>query len=150
MDSRADTLFHIRDVHRNINVIIRELSRRADHHDDSKLEEPEIEHFDEATPRLSSLVYGSEEYFENLANMDISPGLEHHYCNNRHHPQHFKNGINDMNLVDLLEMYCDWYASTKRNKGGNIRKSIEVNAKRFGINKQLVKIFENTIEVFDK
>jgi hypothetical protein len=149
-EARAETLIHIREVQRNINKIMRELSRRADHHDDSKLETPEVEYFDDATERLKNLEYGTPEYFENLKNTDLAPALEHHYCNNRHHPQHFKDGIADMNLIDIIEMYCDWYASTKRNKNGNIRKSIEANGKRFGISKQLIRIFENTIEVFDK
>jgi hypothetical protein len=54
-----------------------------------------------------------------------------------------------MNLVDLVEMLCDWKASSTRHNDGNIRKSIEINAERFGINQQLVKILENTAELFD-
>lgn len=148
MDSRPETLLHIRKVQRNINKIIRELTRRADHHDDSKLESPEIEYFDEATERLKDIEYGSKEYIENLK--DIQPALDHHYSKCRHHPQHFKNGINDMNLIDIMELFADWLASTERNANGNIRKSIEFNQKRFQISKQLTKIFENTIELFDK
>lgn len=148
MDSRPETLIHIRQVQRNINKIIRELTRRADNHDSSKLESPQIEYFDEATERLKHIEYGSKEYIENLKS--IQPALDDHYSKSRHHPQHFKLGINDMNLIDIVEMFADWLASTERNANGNIRKSIEFNGKRFGISKQLVKIFENTIEVFDK
>ena len=49
-----------------------------------------------------------------------------------------------MNLLDLIEMFCDWSASSQRHHDGNIRKSIEVNADRFGMSPQLTRIFENT------
>lgn len=57
--------------------------------------------------------------------------------------------INDMNLVDLIEMFCDWKAATMRHHDGNLLKSIKINAERFGINPQLVKILENTADLFD-
>lgn len=55
--------------------------------------------------------------------------------------------VNDMNLVDLLEMICDWKAASERHNNGNIRKSIEINADRFGMSPQLTKIFENTADL---
>jgi hypothetical protein len=57
--------------------------------------------------------------------------------------------VNDMNLVDLIEMFCDWKASSTRHNDGNIRKSIEINGNRFNLSPQLIKIFENTAELFD-
>lgn len=148
MNARFETAMHIREVQRNIHTIVKELLDRASNHDNSKLESPEVEIFDKFTKHLSGLTYGTPEYTENLK--QIKPALDHHYSVSRHHPQHFKDGINDMNLVDIIELFCDWYASTKRTSSGNIRKSIEYNAERFAINPQLVKIFENTIEVLDK
>lgn len=53
--------------------------------------------------------------------------------------------IGEMTLMDLMEMLCDWKAATQRNKNGNIRKSIEINADRYKINAQLRKILENTV-----
>ena len=50
-----------------------------------------------------------------------------------------------MTLVDLVEMFCDWKAATQRMHDGNIRKSLEVNRKRFNISDQLTRIFENTV-----
>jgi len=46
----------------------------------------------------------------------MKPAIEHHYKNNRHHPEHFNNGIDEMNLVDLIELLCDWKAASERNK----------------------------------
>jgi hypothetical protein len=50
-----------------------------------------------------------------------------------------------MNLMDIVEMFCDWKASVKRTKDGDINKSIEINSERFKMSPQLVNIFKNTI-----
>lgn len=52
-----------------------------------------------------------------------------------------------MNLVDLVEMFCDWKAASERHNDGNIRKSIEHNAGRFKIGRQLQEILEATAEM---
>mgnify|MGYP003311482372 CR=1 FL=1 len=54
----------------------------------------EVELFAEVTPKIASTTYGSEEYNGFLDK--LKPALDHHYASNRHHPQHFVNGINDM------------------------------------------------------
>ena len=81
---------------------------------------------------------------------DMKPALDHHYANNSHHPEHFKNGIDDMSLIDLLELLADWKGSTLRNKNGNIRKSLEINKERFKISDQLYNILNNTINFIEK
>ena len=94
------------------------------------------------------LTYGSEEY---QASLDaLKPALEHHYASNRHHPEHFVNGINDMTLIDVLEMFCDWKASTLRQNDGNLLKSIETNAERFNMDGQLKQILMNTARMLDE
>lgn len=57
-----------------------------------------------------------------------------------------KYGIRGMNLLDLLEMFCDWTAATKRHADGDIRKSIKLNQKRFGYSDDLKQILLNTVE----
>lgn len=142
-----ETMRHIEMVRNIVDLIIVELMERARKHDQSKLKPPEVELFTEFTEKLRGMTYGSPEYEECRAAM--GPALEHHYANNRHHPEHFKGGINDMNLVDLLEMLCDWKAASTRHNDGNLRRSIEVNGDRFGMSPQLVKIFENSIPLVE-
>lgn len=142
------TMRHIERVRNLLNVCVAELLKRGELHDQSKLESPEVELFTEFTEKLKGCTYGSPEYNEFLEAM--KPALQHHYANNRHHPEHFANGIGDMNLLDLIEMFCDWKAASERHNDGNIRKSIEHNADRFGMSPQLVKIFNNTVEVLAK
>lgn len=137
-----DTMRHIERVRNLLNEVVAQLLRRGELHDQSKLESPEVEAFTEYTPKLAASSYGSPEY--DGFRKAMKPALDHHYAHNRHHPEHFKGGVNDMTLIDLVEMLCDWKAASERHNDGNIRKSIEKNAERFGINPQLVRILENT------
>ena len=146
--TNAETLEHIRKVQENISKMIHSLLDRARDHDQSKLESPELEVFTQHTHNLKNLEYGTKAYEDNL--LTIKPALDHHYAKNRHHPQHFKSGINDMNLIDLCEMLCDWRASTERNANGNILTSLEINAKKFGIDAQLLGILRNTVYIFEQ
>jgi hypothetical protein len=53
------------------------------------------------------------------------------------------------NLVDVLEMFVDWYCASKRQRNGNIQESMKVNKERFKIADDLYQIFLNTIELLD-
>lgn len=141
--SKMETRAHINKVSDNIAKIQRKLTTRAIQHDRSKLEAPEVTTFAEMTGKLKTSTYGSEEYNGFLKQM--KPALDHHYANNRHHPERFKNGIDGMTLVDLIEMIADWKAACERHDDGDIRKSIEYNTKRFNISPQLKQILINTV-----
>jgi hypothetical protein len=142
------TMEHKRYVKGLMNKVAKMIKERGERHDNSKLEEPEFSLFSKHTPTLAKLTYGSPEYKKALE--DLQPALIHHYANSRHHAEHFKNGIKDMNLVDVIEMFVDWYCASKRHDDGNIRKSIEINKQRFGYSDDLERIFENSIELLDK
>lgn len=142
-DSREDTMRHIVTVQCFLGDVIEDLRRRWKDHDQSKLESPEKEVFDEFTPKLKGSTYGSEEYKEFLAQM--KPALDHHYAVNSHHPEHFPAGIAGMSLLDIIEMLCDWKAATLRHNDGDIRKSIEINQQRFGYSDELKQILFNTL-----
>ena len=138
-----DTWRHINRVQQLLAVVVKQLLDRAIRHDQSKLSPPEVGLFAELTPKLAGVTYGSPEYED--FRRQLGPALAHHYANNAHHPEHFKSGVEDMTLIDLLEMLVDWKASSERHHDGNIRKSIEKNAERFGLSPQLRKILENTV-----
>jgi hypothetical protein len=142
-DSRPDTLKHIAEVQGFISVAISNLLARSACHDASKLESPEREVFDEMTPKLATSTYGSDQYKSFLAAM--KPALDHHYAANDHHPEHFPDGIKGMSLLSLTEMLCDWKAATLRHNDGDIRRSIEINQKRFGYSDELKQILLNTL-----
>lgn len=141
-DSKADTLLHIKRVSELMTEASIELINRANVHDNSKLESPEKEMFDEFTPKLKDCTYGSEEYKGYLKGLKVA--LDHHYANNSHHPEHYENGVNGFDLFDLMEMFFDWKAATERHADGNIYKSIEINKERFNLSDQTCDMFSNT------
>lgn len=141
-DSAKDTLLHIKRVNELLLGVAKELMDRAIRHDSSKLEEPEKSLFDKMTPKLKNLTYGSEEYKKSLD--ELKPALDHHYANNSHHPEYYKNGIDDFTLIDLIEMFLDWKAASERHEDGDIFRSIEINKNRFKMSNQLIRILNNT------
>jgi hypothetical protein len=152
-----EILLHIKNVTKLLNDIAVELLKRAESHDRSKLEEPELSTFVKFTPNLASRTYGSAEYMQNLKIME--PALMHHYAFNRHHPEYFQeeaeatfrgSPIDCMTLVDIVEMLCDWKASTLRHNDGDIQKSLEINKIRFGLSEQLVAILQNTVKMWEE
>lgn len=146
-ESRRATRKHVNSVRGYIAMIIDALDKRAYEHDRSKLDPPEVELFAEYTPALAKMTYNSKEYKASL--VKLKPALDHHYAKNRHHPEHYPNGIKGMNLVDLAEMFCDWKASSERQHDGNLLKSIEAAAERFGLSEELVAILKNTVDLFE-
>jgi hypothetical protein len=146
-DAKDETKEHIGMVKVFIDGVRSRLKERAANHDKTKLQSPEAEIFQEYTPKLKGTTYGSDEYKEFLKEMDVA--LSHHYEENSHHPEHYKKGLEDMNLLDVFEMLCDWKAATLRHNDGDIKKSIEINSKRFKIPAKLSKIMQNTVPILD-
>lgn len=143
-ECRYETETHIGNVRNYLHLVVLELNNRSIHHDASKLKDPEFATFCEFTPLLADLDYGSDEYKACLESMQVA--LDHHYKNNRHHPEHHTDGWKDMTLIDLIEMVCDWMAATKRHNNGDIYKSLRINKDRFGMPSCLIQIIKNTID----
>lgn len=146
-DSRPETIAHIERVAELLAQVERDLCTRGENHDASKLVDPELDTFNEYTPKLKNSTYGTDEYKGYLEGMGA--GLRHHYEHNRHHPEHFPNGINDMTLMDLVEMLADWKAATERHADGDVARSLDIQKGRFGISDQLHQVLHNTIEYLD-
>ena len=144
-DCTQDVNQHVTAVCGLVSKLCIELAIRGYDHDASKLQEPEKGMYDEYVPKLKTTLYGSLDYKADLAAMD--EGLAHHYANNRHHPQHFPNGISGMTLIDLIEMLCDWKAAADA-KG--VPLELDYNADRFGIDKQLTMVLQNTLDALAK
>ena len=90
-----ETLEHKKAVENMMFLLAALLLERCQEHDNSKLSSQELPGFVEYTPKLKNCTYGSDEYNRYL--LELKPFLNHHYENNRHHPEHFKNDI---------ERYC--------------------------------------------
>lgn len=148
-DSTKDTMLHkknIEDV--MLNFIIPELIKRAEDHDNSKLQYPEKECYDKYIPQLRLAKYGTSEYMKIRLAMK-KKGLDHHFAENRHHPEYFGNDISKMNLFDLIEMFADHYASSlvsdTKYDIGEMK-----NSKNYHYDKQILQIFLNTYNEYLK
>jgi hypothetical protein len=136
-DSTQDTLEHIGKVQARLQETTSNLTVRAAHHDETKLLEPEKAGYDALQNKLAGRDYDAIAW-------DVA--LAHHYANNRHHPEHHKDGIAGMTLLDLMEMLADWKAASERHGQASVETSIKAMAKRFGISKQLAGILVNTVK----
>jgi len=143
-DCTKDVMDHKERVEYWMRDFATQLTSRAAIHDNSKLEDPEKTMFDHWTPRLKEFEFGSDEYKAALVGM--GEGLKHHYENNRHHPEHYENGVNGMTLNDIVEMVADWMAAAEA-KSDFV--NLEYLATRFGLSEQLVDIIANTLREED-
>ncbi|SBV38524.1 hypothetical protein BN7874_289 [Phage NCTB] len=115
-------------------------------HDQSKLGSVEVELFTEYTPKLKTAKFGSEEYNQFL--VGLKPALDNHYAHNRHHPEHYEDGVSSMTLIDVIEMMCDWAASSLRSKDGSFENSLKICKSRFELSEGMVSILRATYAAY--
>jgi hypothetical protein len=147
-ECQIETLKHISNVENILKYLSKDIIKRGKDHDKSKLESPEVEGFTKYTPKLATCTYGSDEYKEYLKG--LNEALKDHYRVNRHHPEHFRNGIRDMNLIDIIELLADWKSATLRHNNGDLIKSININQDRFDYSNDLKCILLNTAKLLFK
>jgi hypothetical protein len=143
-DSTADTHAHIALVQERLQQFVSELTIRAAHHDESKLAEPEKSGYDALGELIVGKEYGSPAYNVVMLDPRVRGAIAHHKANNSHHPEAHTNGVNDMTLIDLVEMFCDWKAASERSSGKPLADSLAMTCGRWDISPQLAAIFENT------
>lgn len=141
-----ETHKHIKRVRYFLDIFITDIIKRGQEHDNSKIEEPELSLFAEHHHKFKDVVYGTDEYKKLMENIKVA--VNYHHSKNRHHPEYWSNGIEDMTLVDLIEMISDWRAAIEKNKDGDIQRSLEINSKKYNMSPQLKKILENTIKEY--
>jgi hypothetical protein len=130
-----------------ISKLCLKLMWRALTHDLHKFRWIEAKGFAKTIFKLKHSTYGTDEYKELLK--IIKPSIDHHYKNNRHHPEHHDKGFQDMSFVDRVEMILDWRSACRRHKDGDIHKSIEQNQKRFGYTDVDKEWMKKIIEIID-
>lgn len=143
MDYKSDVMEHKTRVSIMMSKISRDLVRRGNLHDNSKLKSPEMEIYEAHIDELSNAKFGTDEYTRAMDN--IRPALNHHYENNDHHPEHFKDGIFDMNLIQIIEALCDIKA-VQDKKGGNIIDTLPTWMEQKNIPENYYMVLKNTLE----
>lgn len=142
-DSFPATMRHINKVQTKVSEFTFAMTQRAAIHDRSKLSGIELECLNAAGPQERTEV-GSDAYKRRLD--ALRPMIQHHMANNSHHPEFYANGIDGMDLFDLVEMWCDWMAAAEERDptGFNVEKSLEYVGRKHPISPQLASIFRNT------
>lgn len=130
-----------------MNDIARSLVERAKVHDNSKMEEPELSLGIKMSRELTGIEYGTPEYFSIMEKYSDLKGA--HYDKNSHHPEHYGNGINGMNLLDVVEMVSDWMAAMQQKNPSITREEalegVEFNINRFEIDGALADVIRNSV-----
>jgi hypothetical protein len=145
-DSFHDTQQHIYEVRELLHRVALALIERGRWHDSSKFTLPEKTAYDRVTPKLKGVAYGSDEYTKVVA--ELGDALKHHYANNSHHPEHYPDGIAGMDLLDVVEMVCDWVVAGRRNEDQEV--NMMANIVRFRIQPQLVSILTRTVRDLER
>jgi len=120
------------------------LVNRGDLHDIDKFEEAMFEDFYLNIPKFTNVSFGEIEW-ENA--MESIKTMNNHYAVSPHHIQHYPNGINGVNLIDLLEMIVDWKSANNAYGDVKLSEALIIQKKRFGIDDQLYKIIVNTAKI---
>jgi len=143
-DFICDTLLHISEVQENLERIATELRQRGLAHDRTKLQELEFDAFVSTRDRFKKTNYGTPEY--QVLIDEVKPAVDHHYQNNRHHTGFHETGIGDMNLIDVIEMICDWRAAARRSPDKAFKDTLDYAYKKYNISEQFGVIILNTLK----
>ena len=118
---------HVGDVQINLRMFMDnpdyahlapQIGERYMSHDSSKYESPEFHPYVWRYWRTKWAKEGKVDtrFTEAFASLDvdryITKAVWHHVQHNRHHPEYHLDH-DDMTLVDLIEMVCDWYAMSE-------------------------------------
>lgn len=124
---QLETLAHQKSIAEKLNALAKSLIDRGEHHDEAKFTPEEL-------PLLAS---------EDPRSVDIA--MQHHYRLTRHHPQHFKNGMRDMCLIDLVETFVDWEMDAEE-EGKDFSEILAEKQKEFGFSDDIRDIMQNTYD----
>lgn len=137
------TYKHIARVRKLLGQFAVEMIRRGDRHDDSKFEPIELE----PLQRMQDLIdqegnaqFGTAEYERRTAM--LGDMITHHRENNSHHPEFYPNGVDGMDLFDLVEMFYDWKAASERGESATM--NLAAACDKYRISSQTRSILFNT------
>jgi hypothetical protein len=143
LDFLCDAILHVSEVRENIASVNAELVRRGIAHDRTKFQALEFDAFVSTRDAFKKANYGTPEY---QACVDaVKPAVDHHHGNNRHHTSYHENGVNDMSLIDIVEMICDWKAASRRSPDKKFIDTLDYAFDKYGIDSQLQGIIRNTL-----
>ena len=137
------TYKHIARVRQLLGEFAIEMIKRGDRHDASKFTPEELE----PLQRMQDLIekegqaqFGTDEYKRRTAL--LGDMIIHHRQRNSHHPEHYPDGVNGMDLFDLVEMFFDWKAASERAESSVMH--LDAACDKYKIDGPLRSILHNT------
>lgn len=113
-------------------------------HDRSKLKEPELSLWKKMDEE-PMYPYGSKEYSDKLKRHHHVFELHWKNPDNRHHPEHFTDPTAEMDLIDMVEMLCDWLGYKETLSYAEASKLVEQQCKRFNFPEEFRSLLLNTL-----
>lgn len=136
---------HIARVSELLGEAAVELIRRGAAHDRSKFEPIELvplAHMQALIDAEGPAQFGTPEY-KRRTDL-LGEMIAHHRANNSHHPEYYPNGVEGMDLFDVIEMFFDWKAASER--GEDVCMRLGPACDKYGITGPLRGIIYNTAE----
>lgn len=115
---RNDIITHKRKIFKNMQIMSNELMDRAFEHDNDKIENDVVYNiYNIHCQTQRSIPFGSKERIE-FEGTTMKEGIDLHIMLNRHHLYNTRNELTfeDANLLDYLEILCDWVAAMGRHE----------------------------------
>lgn len=143
MEAHVITRNHIARVNGLLTMFAEAIRKRGAQHDASKFDSAEmlpLARMQEIINREGHVPFGSPAYLERKKM--LGPMLRHHYEHNSHHPEHYTDGVADMDLLDLCEMFFDWKAASERSGAREL--NLSRCCETYQVNGMLANILFNT------
>lgn len=88
--------------------------------------------------------YGTPKYKEKLNR--YKEVFQHHYKHNKHHPEHWSEYYCDMDLMDVIEMLCDWLGYKEDITLKEAEILVNQQCERYGFNDTFRHLLYNTLK----
>lgn len=109
-----DQVQHVQILQKLVLQFVNDIMKESIEHDTSKWGDVEYTTFVNSRKDLNNSKNGTDaNYQKNLT----SEAIQHHYKNNKHHPEYWKDKENSMPVEEIIIMFFDW-ASRTIAKGG--------------------------------
>lgn len=128
---------HIRSVRFKMGLLANLIRKRSRSHDSFKFKEDILTVLSNYNLQLSIAIDEDEI-------LNLEKKIELINTRNAKHPAFHKNGINNMTLVDIIEMFSDWLIIAEEKNLDTVE-FLEDNCKQFKISSQVLNIFINTL-----
>jgi hypothetical protein len=136
---------HIGNIKKILDYIKEQINDRGNNHDKSKFNKNEIDGWILGS-NLEQLDKNSDEY--NQAKKLYDNAYKIHHKQNRHHPEYFKHGFSDMNVVDVVEIIADWMMdAVEENK--SFEQIVNEKQKEFNFDNAIRNLLINSAKEFN-